>query len=54
MRATIDGVDIDDYELMGDITATEVGDYYLILKGKGNFTGTVMKKWSILRASMSD
>lgn len=36
-----------DYELSGDITATDKGDYTLVISGKGNYSGSIDIEWHI-------
>jgi len=36
-----------DYELSGDLKATEDGTYFVTVTGKGNYTGTLETSWKI-------
>lgn len=40
-----------DYEVSGDIRATDVDEYEVTIEGKGNYTGSVLKTWNIVDES---
>ena len=43
-----------DYTIEGDISATNVGEYVITIKGIGAYNGTLNKNWSITARSISD
>ncbi|MBR3384471.1 MAG: BspA family leucine-rich repeat surface protein, partial [Atopobiaceae bacterium] len=42
-----------DYELSGDVAATEAGDYELVVSGKGAYEGEARASWSVERRAVT-
>ena len=58
VKVTIDGKEITltagtDYELSGDTSETDTGSYTLTVTGKGNYAGTINKKWEITKQKIT-
>lgn len=53
VTATIDNLTSNDYTVSGETTGQNAGTYTVAVTGKGNYTGTVTKTWTITPAELT-